>query len=640
MKSAFTILSFLIFNVLFVNLYAATYYVSLNGKNSNNGTSQGGPWYSISRVNSQSFRGDTILFQGGSTFTGSLYFDPSDIGTSSKPIVIGSYGTGKATISSDTLYGIFVNNAAGFKIKNLIFKGSGRTTNRQAGILFYMDKDSTSLLPFINIDNVEVFGYRNAGISIGSWNKKGGFRDIRVTNSLLHDNGSAGIGFYAESLYVHKNIYIGHSKTYNNSGIAEQTTGNSGSGIILGHVNGAVIEYCTAYNNGWLHSNTYGGPVGMWAYGSNNVTMQFNESHHNKTGNTKDGGGFDLDACNNSVIQYNYSHDNYGAGYLLARYSTAPSMNNLTVRYNISENDGRKNDYGGIHLWTSSSGSGMQSVQIYNNTIFLTPAANATPRGLSVRAGIFKGINVRNNIFQTTGAVPVVYAASVSGFTFQGNDYWSSGSTFKIYWAGTTYSSLSAWRTATNQEKINGSASGLQADPQFSDTTTGVTFSDASLITTIKRYKLRSTSGLINKGLNLTTLFGTNVGTRDFWGNSLANKSTFNIGAYQLTTGAKGGNNLQANQENEIITKATLQVFPNPVRSSAIINFSLPVRSNATLLLYNLKGQLESSLFSGQLEANENKKMSLDASALASGEYILRLSGGEIDLTRKLLINR
>ncbi len=57
----------------------------------------------------------------------------------------------------------------------------------------------------------------------------------------------------------------------------------------------------------------------------------------------KTGAGFDFDGgCTNSTLQYNYSHDNYGAGYLLAQFDNAPLMKNITIRYNISENDGRK----------------------------------------------------------------------------------------------------------------------------------------------------------------------------------------------------------------------------------------------------------------------------------------------------------
>ena len=50
----------------------------------------------------------------------------------------------------------------------------------------------------------------------------------------------------------------------------------------------------------------------------------------------------------NSVMQYNYSHDNDGAGYGLYQGSTSAPWSNNVVRYNISQNDGRKNGYGAI----------------------------------------------------------------------------------------------------------------------------------------------------------------------------------------------------------------------------------------------------------------------------------------------------
>src|SRR5215210_4848138 len=93
---------FLPFNFLAFTLQATTYYISPTGSNNNTGTSVSKPWQTPAKVSTKNFNGDTILFQGGSTFAGRIYFTSSDIGTSSRPIVVGSYGTGKATISSDT----------------------------------------------------------------------------------------------------------------------------------------------------------------------------------------------------------------------------------------------------------------------------------------------------------------------------------------------------------------------------------------------------------------------------------------------------------------------------------------------------------------------------------------------------------
>ena len=60
------------------------------------------------------------LLQGGITFNGRLYFNRSDSGSATKPIVIDSYGSGRATIYSDTTYGMYLYNTGGFIIRNLI----------------------------------------------------------------------------------------------------------------------------------------------------------------------------------------------------------------------------------------------------------------------------------------------------------------------------------------------------------------------------------------------------------------------------------------------------------------------------------------------------------------------------------------
>lgn len=79
---------------------ATTYYVSPTGSDSNSGSASA-PWKTIARVNNASLApGDTVLFQGGSTFSGTLM--PSSSGVPGSPITFGSYETGKASITSAT----------------------------------------------------------------------------------------------------------------------------------------------------------------------------------------------------------------------------------------------------------------------------------------------------------------------------------------------------------------------------------------------------------------------------------------------------------------------------------------------------------------------------------------------------------
>ncbi|OKL39852.1 hypothetical protein A3841_15860 [Pontibacter flavimaris] len=518
---------------------AETYYVSRAGNDSYTGVSKTSAWASIDKVNATQFApGDTILFEGEEIFPGSLGFGEEVKGTPQNPIVLGSFGTGRAVISSGTQKGFWLYNTSGFKIEDLVFEGAGRTISTTAGMEIYMDLPG-SKLPYIAIHNVEVYGYREAGISIGSWDTDQGFRDISITNTSSHDNGDAGIAIWAQdNLLPHQNVYIAHSKAYNNAGIPTKTHSHSGNGIVIGGVDGGVIEYCEAYNNGWLNAWTSGGPVGIWCYTSNNVIIQHNESHHNKTGTTKDGGGFDIDGgSTNCILQYNYSHDNEGAGYLLAQFYEAKEMKDLTIRYNISENDGRKNGYGAIHLWSSGSNGGIQNAQIYNNTIYLTPSANGTPKAVWVQTGGATAATFRNNLFVTTGGVGLVQvdAKVTANVRFEGNNYWSSGATPSFNWAGKVYNSLTNWRTNTKQELRNGVALGYALNPVLKEPGKSITIADPKRLYTLEGYKLLRSSPLIGKALNLAADFSIATGKRDFWGNSIAQRNDLCIGAHQLT---------------------------------------------------------------------------------------------------------
>ena len=74
--------------------HATTYYVAAAGSDSNNGTSTGTPWQTISKVNGSTFSaGDFVLFNRGDVWYGSSLTAPSS-GSSGSPITFGAYGIG------------------------------------------------------------------------------------------------------------------------------------------------------------------------------------------------------------------------------------------------------------------------------------------------------------------------------------------------------------------------------------------------------------------------------------------------------------------------------------------------------------------------------------------------------------------
>src|ERR1700733_1273585 len=80
--AAITLIGMRLLTISHAATATATYYISPTGDDTNNGLSENAAWKTISHVDSQHFNpGDSILFQGGSTFSGKLYFPPKESGT-------------------------------------------------------------------------------------------------------------------------------------------------------------------------------------------------------------------------------------------------------------------------------------------------------------------------------------------------------------------------------------------------------------------------------------------------------------------------------------------------------------------------------------------------------------------------------
>src|SRR5262245_59667019 len=305
---------------------AQTYYVSPSGNDAANGSTKKTAWRTLSRVAQQRFiAGDRLLLEGGVVHQGSIALDPSN---SAGNFEIGSYGSGRAIIEAGNHSGIVIKNLNGIKISSLVIRGNGGTTDnddilaQKNGILIISQADAppaeTIRYSDFRIYHVEVSKFEGTGLEIYGFSVTA-LRKARVSNVVVHDNAREGITVGADDIWSRPNedIYIGHSLAYHNHG----TPGlwhHTGSGIVIAGVTRGMIEYCEQYENGDLSDASYtGGPVGIWAWDSDQVTIQFCKSHHMGTRNW-DGGGYDFDIItSNSVMQYNVSWENQGYGYQL-----------------------------------------------------------------------------------------------------------------------------------------------------------------------------------------------------------------------------------------------------------------------------------------------------------------------------------
>ncbi|MCK9280209.1 MAG: T9SS type A sorting domain-containing protein [Melioribacteraceae bacterium] len=90
---------------------------------------------------------------------------------------------------------------------------------------------------------------------------------------------------------------------------------------------------------------------------------------------------------------------------------------------------------------------------------------------------------------------------------------------------------------------------------------------------------------------------------------------------------------------NELIPTdyALSQNYPNPFNPTTKISFTLPERSNVSLKVYNVLGQMVSELVNSDFEAG-NYTVDFNASQLSSGMYIYTLSAGNNLITKKMTL--
>lgn len=627
------LLFFLLIQGLCGNAISAhTYYLSATGNDAGSGATIEDAWRSIDKLNTIPLHaGDRVLFEGGSIFAGAIWIRSRSQGTAERPIIIGSYGRGAATITSGSSYGFYAHNAAGIELHRLNFVGAGRLSNTHSGILFYLDSTAAHLQHLV-LDSVDVSGYQAAGISIGSWQGNSGYSDVRLTNCRSHENGESGISSYAQELGAHHNWYLGHCAAYNNSGRADITNTHTGNGIVVSGIDGALIEQCEAYNNGWLNANPNGGPVGIWGWCCNNLVIQECESHHNRSGTAHDGGGFDLDGgCTNSILQYNYSHDNDGPGYLVAQYYGAPPLHDVTIRYNISTNDARRYNQGAIMLWSSGDNGGIQRASIHNNTVYVSaPCNGSTPKAVYISSDGISGVSLRNNVFQTEAGLPLLESATPYGVRLEGNCYWSSGEAFAIRWRNESFSNLTDWRVRTEQEMIGTRICGLNADPQLMLSNSTSANPTPSATASIAAFRLSVKSALVGAGLNLVKEFNQQPGPRDFYKNATPTQDQRgNIGADE------GVAVVQASAAPSATAAPWFTAYPTLAHDLIHVLISNPTPTSSTLQFYNTQGRLCRTQV---LPRAASADYTLTLSDLPAGRYVLRVTRGEQRATQPLII--
>ena len=252
------------------------------------------------------FASNDLCIRTVGIFSGNLFFDLRYFhGTPSGPLRLTSVDSANPAmiVTSQTAIAILTqgDNSANVKmnlvIDHLILIGDG--SQGTSGILVYLS--SSISISNLVVDNVDASGFCTAGMnSYRSQPSPTAFiTNVRITNSAFHDNPGL------------PNLF--------------QIAGN---GIVLNGVRDVLIQNCVAYNNG-AKMNVAPGPLGIWVFDADSVTIRNCTSHNNLVASGNDGGGFDFDCgTTNSVMEYCLSYENYGAGYNLNACGQGSNFNN------------------------------------------------------------------------------------------------------------------------------------------------------------------------------------------------------------------------------------------------------------------------------------------------------------------------
>jgi Right handed beta helix region len=495
-------------------LLRKTYFIdNFAGDDKNPGTAKK-PIKSIKELNARLQKNARdVCFAGGQTFYGTLYLSGISR-TDHDTLVITSYGEDRATINGETNEAILIKNCRNIHVINLNLTGSGRKSGNKTNGLSISHSDRCK------IQNINVSGFQKSGIDLYDCTYS------EADGIIATDNGFSGINVMGSVKNLSKNILIRDCKAENNPGDPSNLENHSGNGILIGVSDSIIIDHCSATNNGWDMPRQGNGPVGIWAWESDHVIIQYCISYRNKTSKkAKDGGGFDLDGgVTNSLIQYCLSYENQGAGYGLFQYAGASYWSDNTIRYCVSINDAKTTEgAGGIFIWNGSNDTlQLNKCSIYNNVIYNTTA----PLISFESASAHKNFIFCNNIFIGSD---YALAGFYEGSSFLGNDWWNTRGDRRFL----GYPDLFRWAGKTGQEMKNGQFTGLQLDPEFTGPLiTGIT--DPYSLDKLSGYKLRPGSPLRNKGLDLRSVFGINKPLHDFYGNPVTPGNTCEPGIYEM----------------------------------------------------------------------------------------------------------
>jgi len=364
------VLLFFTFSSAFAAGTGTVYYIdSVNGSDSNTGTSPTEAWKTLSKASGNTYApGDSILLKCGQSYPG--VFTANGSGSENSPVTLSSYGEGSKPVltgAGDSNI-IVVGSVSNWIVENLeltspggrgvaILAYSGVNTENillRSCVIHDLEKDSrktrfcavelnndsgTARLKNIHLDSLTIYNV--------SW----GIHSSGLTTEDTGKYNSNTPNEYYNSDYLFENLYI-ENATY--------------GGIVVGAVQDCMVRNCRILN---CATATVGAYAPVWTRHSNRVTIEYCEVAGST--NPQDGMTIDFDGwTTNSTYRYIYSHNNNR--FMRNCVYDSVSKNSGNSVYNcISVNDKTSINYGASSLVSAHAPSvaKMSNFSFHDNVI-------------------------------------------------------------------------------------------------------------------------------------------------------------------------------------------------------------------------------------------------------------------------------
>ena len=474
-----------------LHTYAANYYVSVTGNDSNNG-SQASPWRNISKaIASVPANAGHVINIGAGTFTESNYiYVPSGVsiigaGSKQTKILVNKYFDLETTLNDCSGQGgrgwntsidqFVIQIASG---SNQTFRGfamDGQGRKNHGGI--YMETGTK-----IIFDDLDIQNFKFTGLWVHN------SVDTEVMNCYLKDNCYGTGGQDAGNIMFHANTnLLIHDNYILETGVMGGKGGYGIKSYAKWHNNACFWQewdrnWNSTANGMKIYNNTIIVPsLGTWLAGGNavpDITIEFNsigavncEIYNNNLNNHISLIGHGANNANSFNVHHNFFnlgneyrytmeadahgiefHHNYvvGGNYPLAIWGNNATVYNLRLHHNVF--------YATVPgLMINADHQEYSGFKFYNNTVYDTQGISNI-FGTSGGDGKYSNVDIRNNLFIGNGAgfTNAGLTGNVSNNGFQGiNPYGNSNTTgdMKLMLTGnkpTTFFELQASSPAVN----------------------------------------------------------------------------------------------------------------------------------------------------------------------------------------------